>query len=309
LSPPVELGTLGGSFGGASGINSSGQVAGVAYTVDNESSLATIWSNSSSSATGLRSLNGGSLSAANGINNPGNIVGWSNDSDGLQHATFWTNSSSPALDLWLGQSGTSGALGINDAGQIVGWGLTFSGQRPLLWNSSSSSPIDLGTFGGNNGIANAVNGPGEIVGWADDGSGNPHAAVWTNSTGPPIDLNTLIPANSGWFLQSATAINDSMEIVGNGIINGRTHGFALVPSVPKDLSITLVGTSVQLTFSTETTELYDVQRNAGLLAGSWTTIASNVVGTGSLVTNTDANGANAPERFYRVGAHFQSFAP
>jgi probable HAF family extracellular repeat protein len=304
LSPPIDLGTLGGSFGGASGINTSGQVVGSAYTVNNANSLAAFWSNSSSSATSLASLNGGTMSAASGINNSGGIVGWSNDSGELQHATFWTNSSSPAVDLWLGEAATSSALGINDSGQIVGWGLTLSGQRGIVWNSSSSSPIELGTFGGNNGIANGINGLGQIVGWADDGSGNQRAALWTNSATPAIDLNSLIPASSGWFLLSATGINNSREIVGYGIINGQTHGFALVPLAAQNLVITVVGASVQLAYSTELTEFYDVQRIGSLPSGSWTTIASNVMGTGSTVTNVDLNAANVPQRFYRVGAHF-----
>ena len=40
------------------------------------------------------------------------------------------------------------------------------------------------------------------------------------------DLNTLIPANSGWVLNEARGINDtSSAIVGWGQINGQTHAF------------------------------------------------------------------------------------
>jgi len=44
------------------------------------------------------------------------------------------------------------------------------------------------------------------------------------------DLNTLIPANSGWVLIAASHINDAGQIVGVGLLNGNLHGFLLTPS-------------------------------------------------------------------------------
>ena len=44
-----------------------------------------------------------------------------------------------------------------------------------------------------------------------------------------LDLNTLIPANSGWFLQYALAINDKGEIVGVGTLNHQFEAFLLTP--------------------------------------------------------------------------------
>ena len=41
------------------------------------------------------------------------------------------------------------------------------------------------------------------------------------------NLNNLIPANTGWQLTEARAINDNGEIVGYGTVSGRTHGFLL----------------------------------------------------------------------------------
>lgn len=43
------------------------------------------------------------------------------------------------------------------------------------------------------------------------------------------DLNTLIAANSGWELQSATAINVAGKIVGTGTLNGQQHAALLTP--------------------------------------------------------------------------------
>jgi probable HAF family extracellular repeat protein len=39
------------------------------------------------------------------------------------------------------------------------------------------------------------------------------------------DLNSLLPANSGWVLSDARGINDSGQIAGTGLINGRDHAF------------------------------------------------------------------------------------
>jgi probable HAF family extracellular repeat protein len=57
-----------------------------------------------------------------------------------------------------------------------------------------------------------------VVGYAN------HAWLW-QSGGAITDLNTLLPANSGWVLGEADGINDSQQIVGQGIINGQYHAF------------------------------------------------------------------------------------
>ena len=45
-----------------------------------------------------------------------------------------------------------------------------------------------------------------------------------------VDLNTRIPSDSGWVLQSAADINGSGHIVGAGTHNGQTRAFLLTPS-------------------------------------------------------------------------------
>ena len=45
------------------------------------------------------------------------------------------------------------------------------------------------------------------------------------------DLNSRLPAGSGWVLEAATAINDSGEIVGWGRHNGVRHAYRLSPPV------------------------------------------------------------------------------
>ena len=58
-------------------------------------------------------------------------------------------------------------------------------------------------------------------------SGGMEAAVMA---GLVTDLNTLIPPDSGWELQSAEDINNAGQIVGAGTIHGQHHAFLLTPA-------------------------------------------------------------------------------
>ena len=53
----------------------------------------------------------------------------------------------------------------------------------------------------------------------------PHAFLYQN--GVLTDLNDLLPEGSPWELTWAYAINNNGSIVGEGTINGQTHGFLL----------------------------------------------------------------------------------
>ena len=55
----------------------------------------------------------------------------------------------------------------------------------------------------------------------------PHAFLIANGVG--IDLNSRIPAGSGWRLGTANAINDTGEIAGVGHHHGKRHAFLLIP--------------------------------------------------------------------------------
>ena len=49
-----------------------------------------------------------------------------------------------------------------------------------------------------------------------------------------VDLNALLPADSGWVLLSANAINDAGQIAGEGIFGGEVRAFLLTPAVATD---------------------------------------------------------------------------
>jgi probable HAF family extracellular repeat protein len=69
----------------------------------------------------------------------------------------------------------------------------------------------------------------------------PHAFLFID--GKAIDLNSQLPANSGWILSSATGINNKGQIIGDGTnAAGQFHAFLLTPvaDVPGPASLVLL---------------------------------------------------------------------
>ena len=58
--------------------------------------------------------------------------------------------------------------------------------------------IDLGTLGGGSSYAYGVNDSGEIVGYSWLANGGQSAFLYDDGT--MLDLNSLLPSNSGWDL-------------------------------------------------------------------------------------------------------------
>jgi probable HAF family extracellular repeat protein len=77
-------------------------------------------------------------------------------------------------------------------------------------------------------LAHAINNAGQVVGYAELADGSLHAFLW--SGGSMRDLNSLIPANSGWVLEDATGVNDAGQICGDGTHKGKTRAFLLTPA-------------------------------------------------------------------------------
>jgi probable HAF family extracellular repeat protein len=116
---------------------------------------------------------------------------------------------------------------INDQDQAV---LSQQGLIGVLWvNGVETQICACFTLG--------INESGQIVGGYSVSFGSScctFALLYEN--GALYNLNDLIPANSGWTLQAATAINDRGQIAGFGMIHGEIHAFRLDPPIaPADL--------------------------------------------------------------------------
>lgn len=121
-------------------------------------------------------------------------------------------------------------------------------------------------------------------------------------TGRPTYAAPVQPIRNG------EAANVSLKLLGLPPVPGSTIGpaqdLALSVPPPQDFALISVNGSAILTFSTVSNVLYDVQARDDLNVGDWVNIATNLVGTGGVLTNIDSTAAAPTQRFYRLRLHF-----
>lgn len=264
------LGTIGPSPGWNSGfycyppvystdINGIGQVVGW-VGVFSDYGYGFVWTKATA-MTSLYGPDGGNWppTFANAINNRNQIVGQSSSFPlwGIGHATSWKNGVGTDLGTLGGGAEVvdfgSSANGVNDFGVVVGWStigpLSFDVTSPVhavRWTPSGGIR-DLGALPGDiSSSAVRINAFGQVIGSSgntvdsfDEFPSSPFEVIgrpfiWSQKHGMR-DLNTLIPANSGWVLNSAVDINVWGQIVGQGTRYGQPHGFLLTPKNPYQL--------------------------------------------------------------------------
>lgn len=218
----------------ANGINDSGTVVGESFSAPVFGTVSAVSWNGGGSPTFL------TPGAAWAVNNSGTIVGESDSPSGFLPGAYpfvWDGS----LHIIGTQKGT--AYGINKAGDVVGALYENSDGLNHAFLDHVGVVTDLGP-----GVALSINSAGDIVGQvaasATIAFNGALAYEWIN--GAAIDLNSLIPADSGWSLSGATGINDKGQIVGWGAsptLSRETHGFLLTP-VPLPIAAWLFGSAL-----------------------------------------------------------------
>src|SRR5579864_2466778 len=219
----TDLGTLGGSFAFAIGINDSGEVVGYSAFANpppgyGYSSHAFLYSNGMMKDLGTLGSPCDDLSDsfAKAINASGQVVGGSNLPGDIRnytsHAFLYSNGTMTDLGTLGGTS--SYANGINDSGQVVGVSSLpgDSAYHAFLYNNGAMK--DLGTLGASTSSAYGINDSGQVVG-ASGLPGNSGSHTFLYSNGTMTDLGTL-----GGCCSEGYGINASGEVVGRASISG-----------------------------------------------------------------------------------------
>jgi uncharacterized membrane protein len=217
-----DLATLVGEGSLATGINNAGRVCGFGGS----SPKAFVYDSASNTVIAhIDPVAAGSKSYAAALNDLGHVVGTCDN----HHGFFYDGAIVKDLGL------AAFVEDVNDAGTICGSIGKASPQAfsPGTWHGPAASPtfteipVPPGFLGGH---ASGINNHGDIVGscWTPQ-TYNTNQSAYIRRGGVSTDLNFLIPANSGWHLEFADAINDKGQISGIGQLNGNGTAFLLTP--------------------------------------------------------------------------------
>lgn len=227
-----DLGVAG-ETSAARGINSRGDIVGVAYA-KNVRGGAVLWSGGQRQFIGDLGASG-SGSTAISINDRGQIAGVSSGfatNQGVVRAVVWLNGIISDLGALGGLHSTANA--ISPQAIVVGWAeVADNSAAAFQWQNGkmgqlASLPGSV-TSPGNGTQAIAVNELGVIVGSCVTSAGATHAVIWNN--GKISDLNSVIP-QTGITLTRATGINRTGQIVAEqqtDLDGPTTRAFLLTP--------------------------------------------------------------------------------
>lgn len=237
-----DLPTLGGTRNYAYGINDAGQVVGSSQT---SSGAFRAYAYSGGVMNNLGTL-GGTQSWAYATNSAGQVAGESYIAGSSKNHAF-LYSYGVMHDLGTLGGDYSSARGINSRGEVVGSSsVAGSAGYHAFFCSTEGEMHDLGTLGGTYSYALGINTAGQIVGYSAL-SGSSYDRAFLCEDGVMIDLNSLLPAGSGWSLSRANAINELGQIVGGGTNPaGQGRAFLLTPvPEPATLALLVLGVVVQ----------------------------------------------------------------
>lgn len=222
----VSLGTLGGNISRATGVNEGGMIVGTSQTAG-QAFRAFRWTEGGGMVN-LGTLGG--ISIAEDVNNNNMVVGGSDLDTGFRRAFRWTQGGGMENLGTLGGDVASGAYAANDGGWVVGYSTpTGSTYKAFLYKPGQGMTELGGLFNYDNRPWD-VNNDGDVVGrsWLSSNGNTSQAVIWYGG-GAVQNLNDLVVNLGGWQLMQAQAINDAGQIVGYGVVDGKTHAYILDP--------------------------------------------------------------------------------
>lgn len=227
---------------------------------------------------------GGWYSTGNGINEAGWVSGSSRVADGSFHV-FLAKPGEGMVDLGQGIGGD-----INNRGVIIGSGpngipeLLYDGKRVRITPNFGIAQYSVGCLNDHNLFRGTY--------W-DFRLGIGFTAIVGSEKHGIVDLNKLIPTNSGWVLVEANGMNNKCQIVGKGWNGnaGRNTMFRLDPVIPP-ITIRHVGTNV-LSSWPDTFFPLRLEEAASAEAFAWQAVSG-------VTTNSASLPLTHAKRFYRL---------
>jgi probable HAF family extracellular repeat protein len=260
----IPLEGLGGTDSFGVGLNSQGQVVGMATNTTPDPYTLATWINEGTQLRAalwqdgtIHNLGtlGGPDSAASYVNERGQVAGDSftsaipNPVTGQppQDPFLWTNGHMRDLGTLGGTDGytTIAGIGLNDRGEVVG-ASDLAGDltsHPFLWDGTAMRDLctAVGAACGDYGEAHAINQAGDVAGWATTpGDVTAHAFLWENGVLTDLDGATSTACHY------ADSVNASDQVVG-GSCGTNADGWLWEHGTLSDLNTLVAPSSVQLT--------------------------------------------------------------
>ncbi|MCG3126298.1 MAG: hypothetical protein CHACPFDD_01130 [Phycisphaerae bacterium] len=223
-----DLGTLGGAYSYATGVNDNRQVCG--YSASTSDTQAFRWEDGFMMPLGTL---GGSFSVGNAINAAGQVTGTSSSSEGWQHAFRYSDGAGMEDLQTLEDILMSQGQFINERGDVAGWYLPQTCMQRTFIYTDQTGMLDIGAIEDGMLTPNGLNNRGQIVGQAIRGDNWQQSAfLWSAATGL-VDVNDVLTSPLGFRLVEALAINDAGQILARGTdAQGKAKAVLLTPKLP-----------------------------------------------------------------------------
>ena len=222
----IDLFGVVGEYSLATEINNAGRITGWTHRNGKSNGFVYESAGGGGAVTFLDPFDGDESCGAFAVNQSGDVAGKSGNSRAFLLA-----------DGDITEVGNaSWVAGINANRQIVGSeGAAAPGNwRAVVIDASTGGPtttqvpLPPGAVGSH---GQAINDHGTVVGsaWTADTYNSHNQYAFVSSGGDSTDLNTLIPAGTGWHLFFAQGINNNGQIVCDGTYNGENATAVLTP--------------------------------------------------------------------------------